>query len=162
MCPHVVQDVSCFLEALQTRPDIFNMSYGQARSEICLGWNRGCNRGLKCSDLCTFALQSTNHKVSWDQLLLHTKQNYFTMSPQMSYYIENFCSCEYVTTNLMFIWFSCLLPVESLRWWRAHMPLKHVHTSRPLWGCGGIEHWGFRNPTRGNQRDLSVYKYWQR
>lgn len=85
MCPHVVQDVSCFLEALQTRPDIFNMSYGRARSEICLGWNRGCNRGLKCSDLCTFALQSTNHKVSWDQFLLHTKQNYFTMSPQMSF-----------------------------------------------------------------------------
>ncbi len=38
------------------------------------------------------------------------------------------------------------LPVESLRWWRAHIPLKHVHASaRPLWG--GIEHWGFRNPT---------------
>lgn len=46
------------------------------------------------------------------------------------------------------------LPVESLRWWRAHIPLKHVHASaRPLWGGGGSEHWGFRNPTGQTQEN---------
>lgn len=49
------------------------------------------------------------------------------------------------------------LPVESLRWWRAHIPLKHVHASaRPLWGGGGIEHWGFRNPT-GKTHEIQLY-----
>lgn len=157
MCMHGAQDVSCFQKILHTRPDISAVSYGLARRKSVLGWNRGSECDFNAVIYAHLLLQAQTGRVFMRTFFAEL---FYAVLPEVSYReIQRFCSRECVTMNLMFSWCWCLLPVESLRWWRTHMPLKHVHASRPLWGCGGIEHWGFRNPTGESETDLSVHLF---